>query len=169
MDELMHQMSLEAITLESLIEAMGRKGVVPPMLAMPYFSGPVFDVDLLARDGQPLYVIARRRFHPRTTPFRGCVLDRNPAVIALATQILEALRLHYLHDVDIMLDAEGQPHLLEVNPRLSGSVIASITAGVNLLDYLVRLALGREVPQIEIPYGKSIKPSIRTVCLNGAA
>ena len=163
LEELTSQMSLDVITLETFLRAMRSHQAPTAWLVMEQLTGPVFDVDVLARAGEPLAVVARRRFHPRTTPFRGCVLEPHPGVLALAYQILTALQLHYLHDIDIMLDAEGVPHVLEVNPRLSGSVIATVAAGFNMLEGLVCLALGQDVPTGPIPYGASIRPSIRTV------
>jgi len=164
--ELLGGVSLEAISLESLLSAIARAPEgMPPLVAMESFAGDVFDVDLLGVRGRLHTIIARRRFHPRTTPFRGCVLERHEGVLALARSVQEALALDYLHDVDIMLDRDGRAHLLEVNPRQSASVIATVTAGVNLLELLILRALDLELPPIEVPYGAVIRPSVRTTCL----
>jgi carbamoyl-phosphate synthase large subunit len=158
-------MSLEAITLETFTESAERAGSMPAMLVMQALAGDVFDVDLLGCDGRLLASVARRRFHPRTTPFRGCVLEQHEGVLDLARRAHAALGLSYLQDVDVMLDGRGQPHLLEVNPRQSGSVITTVAAGLNLLELLVRVALSLDVPEpIEIPYGIAVRPSVRTTC-----
>lgn len=166
LEELLRGMSLDAIRLETYVQAAERAATLPPLVAMECFSGDVFDVDLLGVGGRLKTMVARRRFHPRSTPFRGCVLERHPAVLALARSVHQALKLDYLHDVDIMLDAQGGAHLLEVNPRQSASVIATVSAGLNLLEHLVRRALDLDVPVAAVPYGVSIRPSVRTTCVS---
>jgi len=168
LDELMRGISLDVISLEVFAaSSAARQHEFAPLVAMEYFPGDVFDIDLLGAGGRLHTIVARRRFHPRTTPFRGCVLERHPGVLALARAVHTALALDYLHDIDIVLDARGRPHLLEVNPRQSASVIATVTAGLNLLEQLVRRALNLELRSSPVPYGKTIRPSIRTTWVNG--
>ena len=38
-----------------------------------------------------------------------------------------------------MIDSKKKPVLLEINPRISGSISASIKAGYNLIDDLVSM------------------------------
>ncbi len=166
-NELMQGMSLDAISLEAFLVSAQSTDVWPELIAMPHLEGDVFDVDLLSDRGGLKLCIPRRRIHPRTTPFRGCSLENHAEVADLARRTHAALNLDYLHDVDVMLDSEQQPHLLEVNPRQSGSVITTIRAGVNLLEMLVMRACDLEMPIPEnIPYGKTILPSIRTCWAN---
>lgn len=161
----MERSGLDAVSLEHFIDLVGSDKQTPSLLAMEYLEGDVFDVDVLADQGKPIYMVSRRRFHPKTTPFRGCVLERNEKVLNLAADIQRALGLTYLFDFDIILSKDGEPNLLEVNPRFSGSVIATIAAGLNLLEFDLRLALGLEIPRIPVPYGKAIFPSYRTTCV----
>lgn len=165
LDELMNSMSLDAMSLEAFLDSAKRSRSFPPLVAMEYLPGDVFDVDLLGVCGRLRTIVARRRFHPRTTPFRGCVIERHPGVLALARSVHQALALDYLHDVDIIVSPEGRVHLLEVNPRQSASVIATVSAGLNLLELLVRRALDLEVPSAKVPYGRTIRPSVRTTCM----
>ena len=48
--------------------------------------------------------------------------------------------MSWLYDCDLMLDSKGQPCILEINPRQSGSVSVSVAAGIPLLDDLISLA-----------------------------
>jgi len=163
--ELMHGISLDAISLEAFVASAARAEALPPLVAMEYFSGDVFDVDLLGVHGTLRTAVPRRRFHPRTTPFRGCRIERHPAVLALAREVHQALALDFLHDVDIMLDARGKAHLLEINPRQSASVITTVAAGLNLLEHVVRRALDLDIPSVPVPYGVAVRPSVRTTCI----
>jgi biotin carboxylase len=165
MQELLQGIAIDAVGLDGYIRAAETAGSMPALLAMEYLAGDVFDVDILGAGGRLKIAVARRRFHPRTTPFRGCTLERHAAVLELTRAVHRALALDYLQDVDIIAGNDGSVHLLEVNPRQSASVITTVAAGCNLLEDLVRVALGLEVAARRVPYGRAILPSIRTTSL----
>jgi len=157
---------LEAITLDAFLHAVESADQIPTLLAMEYLPGDAYDVDVLAREGEVLYMVPRRRFNPRGIPFMGCILEKHEGVLKLAGDIQEALSLTYLYDFDIALAEDGRPCLMEVNPRLSAGIVATLAAGINLMEYLVRMALDTEIPVIDIPYGKVVRASTRTVCVD---
>jgi len=157
MEELNRGLSIDSMTLETYLEA-ARTGTFVELLAMPNLTGDMFDVDILNVGGATRYVVPRRRYHVRTTPFRGCYLDNHPGVLDLARLMQETLNLPYLFDFDIILDGEGAPWLLEVNPRISGSVAVTVLSGVNLLEFLVLGCLGEDIPQLDLPWGLGAKP-----------
>lgn len=158
---------LDTITLDSFLQVVERAEKIPSLLAMEYLPGDAYDVDVLAREGQVFYMVPRRRFNPSGIPFMGCMLEKHEGVLKLASDIQEALALTYLFDFDIALAEDGRPCLMEVNPRLSAGIVGTLAAGVNLLEYLVCLALGMDIPIVDIPYGTIIRPSIRTVRTRG--
>jgi hypothetical protein len=156
-------LSIEALNLENYLASAGN-GSIQELMAMPLLSGDMFDIDVLANaEGNPHYLIPRHRYHVRTTPFRGCWLDPHPGVSALVQKTQAALQLPYLFDYDVILDAQGQPWILEVNPRMSGSVSVSVMHGVNLIEFIVLMLLGKDVPHVEIPWGQGAKPFIDLV------
>lgn len=160
---LLSSTSLDTITLDTFLHAAERADQMPNLLAMEYLPGDVFDVDVLAREGQVLYMVPRRRFN-RRVPSKLGTLEKHEGVLKLAHVVQEVLSLTYLFDFDIVVGEDNTPYLLEVNPRLSASVITTVAAGLNLLEYLVRMALDMEIPVIDIPYGKIVRASIKTVC-----
>jgi biotin carboxylase len=52
----------------------------------------------------------------------------------------------HLHDIDLMTDIEGYPVLLEVNPRMSGSVSAAHIAGYPVVALAIANMLGIAYP-----------------------
>jgi carbamoyl-phosphate synthase large subunit len=159
LNELLHEVALDVISLDTFVAAAGTADI-PEMLLMPFLTGTVYDVDIL-QDGEVLhYMVPRRRFHVRTNPFRGCIIHRNEAVLELAKSVQDALKMRCLYDIDIILDADDKPWILEINPRISASVVATMEAGVPMLEYLIRMILGHDIPQIQIPYDQRIRPYI---------
>jgi carbamoyl-phosphate synthase large subunit len=146
------------INLEDVKYILESLGVFPPMIAMEQLEGDFYDVDVLSQDGKALYLIPRKRLNPLGIPFRGNVFENNEAIISLADNIQKNLCLTYLYDMDIAYNHEKGAQVMEVNPRPSGSAIATVEAGINLFEFLVRMALGFEVPKVDIPDGVTVLP-----------
>jgi carbamoyl-phosphate synthase large subunit len=128
-----------------------------PAIVMRRLVEPVYDVDMLAWQGTPLRVVPRRRVDS-ALPNEGHTIVGNKDLISLGTDLIENFKLSWLYDCDVMYDEDGTPCILEINPRPSGSVAATITAGVPLLDDLVSLAKGEPLPEVEVPVGRVVVP-----------
>ena len=76
----------------------------------------------------------------------GNVIVPCPEMIELGRKAARLFNLSWLYDLDMMSTRDGQPVIIEINPRPSGSVTASVAAGVPLLDDLVSLAKGEDLP-----------------------
>jgi carbamoyl-phosphate synthase large subunit len=132
-------------------------GAALPAMVMPRLEEPVHDLDMLAWRGEPIRVVPRRRVSS-TMPNEGHVILDAPKLIDLGERIIALFDLSWLYDCDIMFDAEGQPFILEINPRQSGSIAASVIAGVPLLDDVLSLAKGEPVPPVALPAGRIVVP-----------
>lgn len=114
------------------------------LLVMPCLGVPAYDADVLVMGGDPL-VVVRRRHNPTGIPFQGNTLVADPDVSAYCRAVADALGLEGLHDIDLMTGPDGRPLVLEVNPRPSGSMAASLAAGFPLIDWAVCRSLGHPV------------------------
>lgn len=112
------------------------------LMVMPLLHAPVHDVDVFAVKGRVHALIVRRRNNPAGIPFTGNLIVSDPAVVAYCREIAECLGLDALHDMDLMTDGDGQPCLLEVNPRPSGSVAAAHAAGYPVVAAAIAETLG---------------------------
>ncbi|MCH7540427.1 MAG: ATP-grasp domain-containing protein [Proteobacteria bacterium] len=122
-----------------------------PLLIMERLYPPAYDIDVLARQGELLRVVPRRRLNPAGIPFKGGVIENSKRLLDLAEKIVRAIGLSWLCDFDIMMNREGEPRVLELNPRPSGSIAAAVEAGMPILDDLVSLAKGESLPPAELP------------------
>jgi|SaaInlStandDraft_7_1057024.scaffolds.fasta_scaffold05229_6 carbamoylphosphate synthase large subunit len=128
-----------------------------PVVVMERLVEPVFDLDLLAWKGDPIRVIPRRRIDP-AVPNLGHTIIKDENLIELGESLINLFQLSWLYDCDVMYDKKGNPCVLEINPRESGSVAISIAAGVPLLDDLISLSIQEKIPEIELPDGVTIIP-----------
>jgi len=112
-----------------------------PKLITERLYEPCYDIDILAKEGKLIHAIPRERINPAGVPYHGNIMRNNLELFTLAENITEALKLTWLYDIDVMTRKDGSPVLLEVNPRPSGSLIASMVCGVPLYKDLLELKM----------------------------
>lgn len=75
---------------------------------------------------------------------------RREDILASCRRLLDAMNWASYADVDLIQDPrDGIAKIMEVNPRVTGSVKIAFVAGVDFADLLVRLALGQPLPTYE--------------------
>ncbi len=97
------------------------------------------DVDILCDNGDLVELIFRRRLKT-TLPNDGHEIIHDQSIMENVKKICSIFKLNYLHDIDFMLDNNGNFKLIEINPRLSGSAIISSYLGYKIFDNLIALA-----------------------------
>ncbi|MFD5316321.1 ATP-grasp domain-containing protein [Streptomyces sp. NPDC127098] len=120
---------------EALRRAADEREKVPAFIVMPYLDGPEVSVDCLSAPGGKLLAgIARAK------QGRYRLLSDNPAYPEIAERLVSHFELAYLSNVQLR-HRNGQPMLLEANPRPSAGIFQTAFAGVNLPWAAVRLLL----------------------------
>jgi hypothetical protein len=133
------------------------------LLVMQYLPGVERSVDCLAKEGELIRCVIRRK--PESSE-RGQLIECNPAVERDVRTITRHLRLSGLFNVQFK-DVDDQPYLLEINPRMSGGIAMACLSGVALPLWAIRLELGTATPD-EIPQavcGQHVKEVGRAVLL----
>ena len=110
-----------------------------PKLITERLYEPAYDIDILAKYGKVIHAISRERINPAGVPYHGNIMRSNPKLLNLAKKVSEGLKLSWLYDIDVMSRKDGTPIVLEVNPRPSGSSVASMECGVPLYRDLLEL------------------------------
>ena len=78
----------------------------------------------------------------------NCTVKRDD-IEALGTTLLQAMHWYSYADLDLITDPrDGLVKIMEINPRITGSVKICFEAGVDFSDMLVKLATGDEIPAI---------------------
>lgn len=103
---------------------------------------------LCAPGGEPRSVFCHERL--REYPPEGgqstlCRSIHDERLIEYGTRVLRALGWVGVAMVEFKLDADGEPRVLEVNPRFWGSLPLAVLSGVDFPWLLVQLALDGEV------------------------
>jgi protein-tyrosine-phosphatase/predicted ATP-grasp superfamily ATP-dependent carboligase len=124
-----------------------------------YIQGRGVGVEFLFNRGKKIWHFAHERVHeyPLTggaSSYRRSI-DPAPAMLQDAERLLSALNWHGVAMVEFKVDAKGQHWLMEINPRLWGSLALSIDAGVDFPLGLLQIAKGEEPapqPKYKVPY-----------------
>src|SRR5438270_7981418 len=130
-----------------------------PVQQQEYVSGRGVGVELLFNCGKKIWHFAHERVHeyPLTggaSSYRRSI-DPPAAMLDEAEKLLTGLNWHGVAMVEFKIDAKGQHWLMEINPRLWGSLALSIDADVDFPLGLLQIAQSEEPapqPKYKVPY-----------------
>lgn len=138
------------ITLDEITSIWDESESLPELIVMEYLPGDEYSVDLLVDHGKPLYTIPRRRdVMSAGISVKGEIV-READVIGYCNDIVQSLGLHGNIGIQVKRAQNGIPFILEINPRLQGTVVHCTGAGVNLPYYAVKLALQEAIPTVGV-------------------
>jgi carbamoyl-phosphate synthase large subunit len=107
-------------------------------------------VDCLAKNGETILVVPRLR----KKMINGISVEgefiKEESIITYCTQIIHELQLHGNIGIQVKRSIAGKFLLLEINPRVQGTISAALGAGVNLPVLAVKQELGFAMPQEEL-------------------
>lgn len=104
-------------------------------------NGIEFSVDCFIGDFGSIF-IPRKRISIRNGISQVNEIVKSKELISASSELSKLLNLRGLFGFQFILSEEGQIGALECNPRIQGTNIASIMAGSNLLEYLIKDQLG---------------------------
>ena len=124
-----------------------------------YVSGLGVGVEFLYAGGRKLWHLVHERVHESPLTGGASTYRRSIApddrTIATAQRLMDALAWHGVAMVEFKRDENGELWLMEINPRLWGSLAVAIDAGVDFPGGLLRLATGQDPgrqPRYRYPY-----------------
>ena len=102
-------------------------------IVQEYLPGREYSVDVLVgNNGRMLTAVPRVRIATDSGVSVCSATVRDSELIELSQQVCQVARLRYANNIQFRRDRSGQPRLLEINPRIPGTVALTVAAGVNL-------------------------------------
>lgn len=120
-------------------------GEWPPLLVCEYLPGEEFSVDCLVIPGQEPLIVPRRRDRIVQGISTAGTFLNDSEIIDYCKAILIACELTGNIGIQVKRNHAGAPRILEINPRVQGTISAGLGAGVNLPLLAVGHALGKKV------------------------
>ena len=144
-------------SLEEVLPVLEEAPTFPEFVVMEYLPGPEYSVDVVATDDDVPAVVPRSRARTRAgISFAGTV-ERNEELIECARSIVSALDLEYNVNLQFRYDEDGSPKVIEINPRVSGTIVMCIGAGANMPAMGLRHALGLPIDEPDVAWGTSMQ------------
>lgn len=121
----------------------------PNYLIQKMIDGVEYTVDmLLTRDAKPYSAVARKRLLAKGVSINAQI-DMAPDVLALAYQCAATLPFYGPINIQIMRELPSNDlYIIEINPRLSGSVRFTCQAGFDIINLAVHMHTGLALPSI---------------------
>jgi len=127
------------ITLEELGKIL-KGNFEQKLIVQEFLPGDEYSVDVL-RWRDKIISIPRRRLKIRSGISFHNIIEKNDEIINLSNELAKLLNLEYCFGFQFKLDKNGVPKILECNPRVQGTMVASTFAGFNIIFYSVLLAI----------------------------
>lgn len=107
-------------------------GIFPELLISEYLPGDEYSVDCLANNSESILIVPRIR----KRMINGISVEgefvKDESIINYCKEIIRELQLHGNIGVQVKKSEEGQYLILEINPRVQGTISTALGAGVNL-------------------------------------
>ncbi len=140
-------------TFEELEATLRERPTMPEMMVMECLPGVEGSIDLLADQGNILYMAYRESNVNLASIPQEATLADNPEAYAIAEAVIRKLGLTGNADLDFKYDAEGHPVLMEINPRIAATMQIFHVGGMNLPYLRIKQLLGEKLPVCSIHYG----------------
>lgn len=133
------------IGYQDLRRGLETLGQFRTMLLMEYLDGPEYSVDCVGDAGRLVTAVVRRKL-PHSGS--GQLIDMRADILASCRALCQTHQLSGVFNVQFR-ERDGQPRLLEINPRMSGGVGMACLAGPNL-PYIALLGFAAGFEQVTV-------------------
>jgi len=121
----------------------------PAVLLMEYLPGDSYSIDIFAEAGQAKCIVPHKR-----KAYRWGFVDKAHMVpyqelSSVCHQIVEAFNFDNLLNIELNENTQGEPKLVEINPRASATLAQNRLTGLNILDMAVASALKEPIERIK--------------------
>ncbi len=149
-----HKPDASYISLDEAIQILS-SGKFPELLLSEYLPGDEYSIDCLVNHGEIILAIPRLR----KRMINGISVEgefiKNDSIIDYCKKIISELKLHGNIGLQVKQSAAGKYLLLEINPRVQGTISAALGAGINLPLLAVKQELGLSISaeELEVKWG----------------
>lgn len=132
-------------------------GSFPELLISEYLPGEEYSADCLANHGESILIVPRlRKKMINGISVEGEFINEE-SIISYCRQIIKELHLHGNIGIQVKKSETGKFLILEINPRVQGSISAALGAGVNLPLLAIKQELGLPIQKIDLDVKWGVK------------
>ncbi|WP_176706186.1 ATP-grasp domain-containing protein [Paenibacillus hemerocallicola] len=143
------------ISEEELLRILHGHTIIPETLVMEYLPHEEYSVDLLVKHGEAVVAVPRLREVTVGGITTKSSIAKERDIVDYAVAVVESMQLNGNIGVQVRRDRLRQPKIVEINPRIQGTIVHCTAAGINLPALAVKQAL--DIPpskdELEIRWG----------------
>lgn len=132
-------------------------GIFPELLMSEYLPGEEYSVDCLADHGRAVVIVPRLR----KKIINGISVEgefiKEENIINYCSRIVQELQLHGNIGIQVKRSEAGEFLILEINPRVQGTISSALGAGINLPVLAVKQELGLPIRPVEMAVKWGVK------------
>lgn len=119
------------------------------MIVQPKLSATEYGVDVCSHltTGEVLAVVVKRKVTMRSGETDQAMIVDNPKIEEMVRRLAGILKVPGPLDIDI-LEVDGIPHILEMNPRFGGGYPLSHLAGANFPAIIMAMIRNQPIPDV---------------------
>lgn len=145
------------VSYDELETILSEEEDIPEMMVMEALPGEEFSVDLVADHGKILYMAARQSNSIIASIPQVATLFNDERAYEITREVIEKLGLDGSADLDFRYDRNGEPVLMEINPRVAATMAIFKEGGMNLPYLRVKQLLGESLPTCAVKTGIKMK------------
>lgn len=130
------------VSKEQVLTAMKHEVEFPPLLVMEYLPDEEYSVYCFCDQGVPVYIVPNKRITLYQMSTLEAVVDFNKEIIELSRKICSVFHFEYMINIQLKYSKDRVPNLIEINPRLAGTIMLPVRAGVDMVHFAIQKALG---------------------------
>ena len=142
---------------EDMLSVLKSARQLDEMMLVECMYGPEYTVDLLAADGEVVYIAGRENVDSLMSIAQKSIVKKDDLAYQTASQIVKVLNMRGNVGFDFMRNAAGEVVLMDINPRVTATVSVIAAAGLNLIYMRVKQLLGETLPEAKIDYGTFLR------------
>ena len=142
--EMFHSRLNRDVTLEVAAAQLDGVSPWPSLMLTEYLPGEEFSVDVLRFRGAWKGGVVRRRDESLFGLATDATVVDRPDVLEQARRVADHVGVEFVSNIQFRGAEDGRPLLMEINPRVPGTIGLSVAAGSNLPAVALALAAGRD-------------------------
>ncbi len=149
-----HKPNTTLLSLENAVRILS-SGLFPELLVSEFLPGEEYSVDCLANLGESILIIPRLRNKMINGISVQGEVKEEKSIISYCQKIIKDLQLHGNIGIQVKQSIDGTFLILEINPRVQGTISANYGAGINMPVLAIKkeLNLPIEPEEMKVKWG----------------
>jgi len=122
------------------------------LLVMEYLPGKEYSCYVFAKNGTTIYSITNLRERVEQSYSFEAIIIQNKKISQLCKKIIKIFNFSYNINIQFKISKSGNPKVIEINPRIGGTIVLPVAAGVNLPYLGIKLALNEKITNQNISF-----------------